>query len=227
MASRKEQQDRLSAERQAKEAAGKRRARRRRRMSVGVLMLAVLVATVAVALTTRNGGPTATGASGVDGRGYLSGPPPWPPEYDHLADRLSKVTFPPLGDESFHVHALLSVFVNGKPITVPANVGFGPAVGEVPLHTHTPDGVLHIEANEPYPFTLGQFFDVWGVKFTDTQLGPYKNRGGQERVQAFVDGNPLRDPVNHVIAEGENLVVGYGKPGSFHALPDASALEGS
>ncbi len=110
-------------------------------------------------------------------------------------------------------------------MTVPANVGLSPAVGEVPLHTHDTSGVLHIEAGQPYPFKLGQFFEVWGVKFTDTQLGGYKNHGS-EQVRAYVDGKPLRDPVNHVLAAHDNLVVAYGKPGSFPTRPDVGALRG-
>lgn len=224
----KHEQDRLKAERLKQEEAAQRAEARRRALWFG--FAALVICTIAAAMVFVLTGardkeqPTST-VNGVDAEGFQNDPPPWPPEYDRLAERLAGVSFPPVGDESHHVHALLSVFVNGSAVTVPANVGLGPAIGELALHTHTPDGVVHIEADEPFPFTLGQFFDVWGVKLTDSQIGPFKNRG-DDQVRAFVNGNPLPDPRMHEIADGDNIVVGFGKAGSFPSRPDAAALEG-
>src|SRR5581483_12030445 len=34
------------------------------------------------------------------------------------------------------------------------------------LHTHEPDGIIHVESPVNRKFTLGEFFDVWGLRFT-------------------------------------------------------------
>ena len=229
MANRNEQKERLRVERQEQEEAAARREARSRAIRFALAALVVCsIGAGAVALALSGGGedPPPASVSGIAADGFLKGPPPWPPEYDNLGARLAGVSFPPVGDESFHVHALLSVFVNGEPVTVPPNVGLGPAIGELSLHTHTPDGVVHIEADDPYPFTVGQFFDVWGVKLTDTRLGPFENSGDDE-VQAFVNGKAVQDLRSHQIADKDNIVVGYGKAGSFPVRPDAGALDAS
>ena len=152
--------------------------------------------------------------------------PPWPPEYAHLQQRLKALNLPPVGNESYHIHALLHVYVNGKPVTVPANIGLYRAKGIVsPVHTHDPSGVIHMEASRPYPFTLGDFFTVWGVRFSATQLGAYTNGGGK-RVWVYVNGKPIRYPRFYAMKAHDNIVTAYGTLGSFPKRPSAAALRG-
>ena len=48
------------------------------------------------------------------------------------------------------------------------------------LHTHDASGIVHIESPDKRDYTLGQFFDVWGVRLSSTCLGaPYCNVGRQ------------------------------------------------
>ena len=58
--------------------------------------------------------------------------------------------------------------------------------------------------------TLGQFFAVWGVRFTPSCLGGYCATGGHQlRVQA--DGLAYRgDPTALVLRPHQELVVGFG-----------------
>jgi hypothetical protein len=86
----------------------------------------------------------------------------------------------------FHVHAHLTIFVNGSPRQVPAAVGIpgaaaqntpqGPFIGSGNcfywLHTHAPDGVIHIESPVQRTYTLGDFFDEWGQPLGPAQAGP-------------------------------------------------------
>jgi hypothetical protein len=51
------------------------------------------------------------------------------------------------------------------------------------LHTHVPDGVIHLESPVRRGFTLGDFFDEWGLPLSTDQVGPAKGR-----VTAFYDG---------------------------------------
>ena len=61
-----------------------------------------------------------------------------------------------------HIHAHLAIYMNGKAVLIPANIGI-PAGGNCFywLHTHQFDGVIHVEAPAQGTFTLGQFTDIW------------------------------------------------------------------
>ena len=89
----------------------------------------------------------------------------------------------------YHVHAHLTLYVDGMEMWVPAGVG-GPAPGgpgpRPPdpvitaakgfywLHTHDESGVIHAEAPQKHDFTLGQFFDIWRQPLSRHQVGPAK-----------------------------------------------------
>src|SRR5439155_14722637 len=51
------------------------------------------------------------------------------------------------------------------------------------LHTHTDDGIVHVEAPAQQTFTLGAVFDIWGQQLTDSSVGPASGA-----VTAYVDG---------------------------------------
>ena len=51
------------------------------------------------------------------------------------------------------------------------------------IHTHTGDGVVHIESPVRRRFTLGDFFALWQVPLSTTQVGP-----GQGPVISYVNG---------------------------------------
>ena len=98
---------------------------------------------------------------------------------------------------------------------IPADIGIDPNGRFIsPLHTHDTTGVIHMEATHTYPFTLGQFFTVWGVAFSAHQLGAYRD-GPRRRVQIYVNGKAIANPVGYVMKPHDSIIVGYGKPGSF------------
>src|SRR5436305_4698704 len=73
----------------------------------------------------------------ITGPGLQVSKPPWPPEYKHLAQRLKQLGLPPGGKETFHIHALLSIYVNGLLVPLPAEIGLDPAHHvESSMHTH-------------------------------------------------------------------------------------------
>jgi hypothetical protein len=247
MASRKEEKERLRQQRLAAEQA--ERARQRRRLVIGYASAGVLVAliVVGIVIAATGGGGGSSSASDVAKQtvnpgsvpaaaeqGTRTTSPPWPPLYNGLAARLNAMGLPALNENIYHVHAWLHVYVNGKPVTVPPNVGLDVATRTFSsMHTHNAatdgirslppgagDGIIHMEADKPYPFTLGQFFAVWGVRFTDNQLGPYK-AGHGNILQVYFNGKRVSDPVNQVLHEHNDISVGYGKPGSFPTKPPA------
>jgi hypothetical protein len=86
----------------------------------------------------------------------------------------------------FHIHAHLTIFVNGSARQVPAAIGIpgavaqntaqGPFIGSGTcfywLHTHAADGIIHIESPVHRTYTLGDFFDEWGQPLGPRQVGP-------------------------------------------------------
>ena len=74
--------------------------------------------------------------------------------------------------------------------------------------------MIHQEAVQQYPFTLGQFFDVWGVKFTPTQLGAYHVGRGLV-LQTYVNGKLTPNGPAYKLRPHDNIVVGFGSPGTF------------
>jgi hypothetical protein len=100
---------------------------------------------------------------------------------------------------AYHIHAHLAVFVNGQARALPGGIGIpgsqvvqsseGPVAngGECIywLHTHAPDGVIHIESPTHRIYTLGDLFDVWRQPLTSTDVAGVKGK-----VNAIVNGKP-------------------------------------
>jgi len=110
----------------------------------------------------------------------------------------------------FHIHAHLTIFVNGAARQVPAGIGIpGAQATQSPqgpfietgtcfywLHTHASDGIIHIESPVERTYTLGNFFDIWGQPLGPDQVGP-----AQGHVTAIYNGqvwqgNPRDIPLN-------------------------------
>jgi hypothetical protein len=75
--------------------------------------------------------------------------------------------------ETFHIHAHLSVFLNGDQLIVPDHVGIPSPGGKectYSIHTHDGSGEIHIEAAAPGTFTLGNFFHIWGQPLDRTNI---------------------------------------------------------
>jgi hypothetical protein len=80
--------------------------------------------------------------------------------------------------DEYHVHAHLSFIVNGEAKSVPAEIGFVSQTGGTRciyyMHTHDKSGKIHMEAEAPRSFTLGQFFRIWGQPLEATNLAGYQ-----------------------------------------------------
>ena len=109
----------------------------------------------------------------------------------------------------FHVHAHLTIFVNGAQRQVPAGIGIpganeaqspqGPHINSGKcfywLHTHAPDGIIHIESPVRRGFTLGDFFDEWGQPLGPDQAGPAKGHVTVLYDGKVYQGNPRAIPL--------------------------------
>jgi hypothetical protein len=149
---------------------------------------------------------------------------PWQPEYAHLSQRLKLIGIPPGGEEKFHIHALLHIYINGLLAPLPANIGLDPAKGiESSMHTHDGTGIIHMEAPRPYNYTLGDFFSVWGVKLGPAQVGGLEGYGG-DHLHFYLNGKPLINPAALVLHKDDSVVIGYGPPSGYPHNPSTLLL---
>jgi hypothetical protein len=188
-------------------------------------MLIVLAGMLATAIAGCGASTDSPLGLTIAGPGLQTSQPPWSPEYAHLPERLKAIGIPPGGQEKFHIHAMLHVYVNGLLVPVPADIGIDPAKHiETSLHTHDHTGIIHMEAAHPYHFTLGDFFSVWGVKLGPAQLGGLSGFGG-DKLHFYLNGQPLSNPAAHVLHNGESIVIGYGPPSGYPHNPSIFLLE--
>jgi hypothetical protein len=114
---------------------------------------------------------------------------------------------------AMHIHPHLTILDHGKPVGIPEDVG-RPLAGQCLywLHTHTPDGIVHIESPSVREFTLGEFFDVWGQPLNAHDVAGAKPRPG-ESIKVFVDGEPYRgNPRAIEFAQHLDIVILVGPP---------------
>jgi hypothetical protein len=136
----------------------------------------------------------------------------------------------------YHVHAHLDVFVEGRPVLVPAGIGIdldnpdtiadtsadGLVIGAglkqecskpciSPLHTHDVSGLLHTETKTPSPNKLGQFFTQWAVRLTSGCVGGYCKPAVPIRI--YVDGKvETGDPAQIELSNLREIAVVIGTP---------------
>ena len=80
--------------------------------------------------------------------------------------------------QAYHAHAHLSISINGAQQAIPGDVGRNGGCLR-PLHTHSADGVIHLEPDSDRTFKLGDFFLVWNQPFNATQFMSQKYSAGQ------------------------------------------------
>jgi hypothetical protein len=212
--------------------------------------LVVLLGTAALLAACGSGAGTApagstaaastgasTGASTAKPAGQpAEGAAPWPAPPNPL-ELTKEAGLEPERKESliFHVHAHLDVFVDGKPVTVPAGIGINTADPGVqhgtledgseayggielcdqpcisPVHTHDDSGVVHTESAFHRLNHLGQFFTEWGVRLDADCVGGYCKP--DTSVAVYVDGEPYeRDPADIELEDGREIAIVIGTP---------------
>lgn len=139
---------------------------------------------------------------------------PWPANNRALLHaRLEKIGIPALRNEGqrLHTHQHLDVVIDGSGYPVPAGIGID-AHGRfiAPLHTHDYSGIMHVESPTIRKFTLGEFFDVWGLRLSSKCLGGYCAKG-PKRVWVFLNGKlVLGNPRAIALRKHQEIVVAYG-----------------
>jgi hypothetical protein len=139
---------------------------------------------------------------------------PWPPEVAHLQDRLAplNLTANPTEQLAYHIHQHLDIYLNGKKITVPQCIGIYGCYQNfafiTELHTHRPDGIIHVEAPSNKHYTLGTFFAQWGVFLNSRCVGAYC-----QGYTWYVNGKQQTGPPYALKLEPhQEIVIAIGKP---------------
>lgn len=134
-----------------------------------------------------------------------------------------------------HVHSHLDIFIDGKPVAVPAGIGIditNPAVqrfeerGTVsyggidppcdkpcisPLHTHDDTGILHTESQTSEGHTLGQFFTEWGLTLNDSCVADLCRPATE--IKAYINGIEYEgNPANILIEDLREIAIVVGTP---------------
>ena len=121
--------------------------------------------------------------------------------------------------QRIHIHQHLAIFDHGKEVTVPQFIGIPQAARCIYwLHTHTPDGIIHVEAPKDRSFTLGDFFAVWGQPLDRTHAASAATKK-RESMRVFLNGvrytgNPAQIP----LTAHADIVIDVGPPFRKHAL---------
>jgi hypothetical protein len=181
-------------------------------------LLASLLALAAGGVTAGAANPSHPAAL----PGLMVGSAPWGPNNGlYLRQRLKAIGLHALSREGVvvHIHEHLDLVVNGRVLRpgLPAYVGINfdaPFIAE--LHTHDTSGIIHVESPTVRTFMLGDFFDVWGLRFSSRCLGGYC-ANGEKRVWAFVNGRRIvTDPRKIVLRGHQEIVVAFG---TFASIP--------
>jgi hypothetical protein len=183
------------------------------------LRATVLCVLGALALAGCGSGGSKSSNGGGDVCSQFSGAPaarttkaPWPAPQNPMALTCKAGLVPEKAEFlQYHVHAHLDVFIDGRPLFVPAGIGIDTDNPDVqtdtgqngivagaglkqecadpcisPLHTHDLDGLLHTETKTPSPNKLGQFFTQWAVRLTSNCIGGYCKPAVP--IKIYVDG---------------------------------------
>ena len=199
------QQSRQTQRRERKEELHRRElarqaARRRRNLIIGsIVACAVIILGVIITTNLINSNKSSNTSQ-------LTSSNPLYPVVDNIScDSLEH--------SAFHIHAHLSIYIDGQSVGVPQNVGVASDQSCLYwLHTHDSTGVIHIEApaaNEGYK--LGTFFKEWKDVFTSLQ---YPNQlSATDGWKVYVDGKDYKGDFDDIkLASHQLITLAYNSP---------------
>jgi hypothetical protein len=206
----KQDRRRERREEQLRQAAAQRRATRLRWI-VGGVIIAAAVLTAASFLYFTHGSTTSTTATQAAPTATSASTPANTGAQQGLSPAVDNVQCNSSEQLTYHVHAHLSLYINGKAVPVSQYVGITNACFYW-LHTHDTSGVIHIEAPQQMTFTLGNFFHLWKQQFSQLQYPTQlDNTSGW---QAYVDGKPYSGDFNAIPLIPHALItLAYKSPG--------------
>jgi hypothetical protein len=143
-------------------------------------------------------------------------------------EQIANSAYPPvdgiycdaLEQTAYHIHAHLTIYIDGKPVSIPQSIGIASDQSCLYwLHTHTGDGVIHIEAPKNISPTLGDFLDIWGQS-TFSQLGFKNQLASSANWTVYVDGKKVTSDFSKLLLQPHQVItIAYNSP---NITPDTS-----
>ena len=118
----------------------------------------------------------------------------------------------------YHIHVHLTIYINGKSVTIPAGVGIATDGSCFYwMHTHTSDGIIHIEApGKLGNLALDDFLTIWHDGFAKLNFPTELNKETGWKI--YVNGKPfagtVTSPLNTEVplAAHDVVTLEYGSP---------------
>lgn len=142
---------------------------------------------------------------------------------------INGVTCDRMEQGGYHIHVHLTIYVNGQRVIVPKGIGIA-ADGSCFywLHTHTSDGIIHIEApQKQHNEALDDFLTIWHDGFARLGFPAVLNQ--QTGWKIYVNGKPfpglVTSPLHTEVplASHDVVTLEYGvhnpPPETFYAFP--------
>ena len=185
----------------------------KRTLLIGVVVVLVIAGLgIGLGVGLSGGGSNGTKTGVVDFSkiaGLQTGAPPWNNGLATLAENLSRAHLSALPDEGtvVHIHQHLDIWVNGKKVEVPADIGIDPGFF-AEIHVHDTSGIIHVESPTATTFYLGQVFGEWAVRLSSNCLGTYCGH-----LKWWVNGKKQTgNPADLALSSHQEIVIVVGKP---------------
>jgi hypothetical protein len=119
---------------------------------------------------------------------------------------------------AYHIHIHLTIYINGKRVTIPQNIGIAnDGSCFYWMHTHTDGGIIHIEAPQKQSnLALDDFLTIWHDGFANLNFPPELTQSTGWKI--YVNGQPftqtVSSPLNTEVplASHDIVTLEYGTP---------------
>ena len=172
----------------------------------GVILVVIILAIVIGQFVIHAGSKTSGGAASLNAK----------PATGQTVDGLT--CLPEQGGAT-HIHQYLDLYINGQRINANPGIGLVDSANCLyPLHVHDNEAnVIHNESSTVATYTLGQFFDIWGVKLSSAQVGQYKVDGSHKLVVEIFDASGhmttyTGNPYDLTLQERQTVYILYNSP---------------
>ena len=189
----------------------KQRAARNKRILIGSLTAIAVLVVAAISFVVYSNTHSNTSAQNQATPTEQIVNPNYPPIDGIYCDALEHT--------DYHIHAHLTIYMNGKQVAIPQGIGIAPDQSCLYwLHTHTSDGVLHIEFPKQGNPTLGNFLDIWKQSFNS--LGFQNQLASSDDWTVYVNGKKVNENFNQLVLQPHQVItIAYNSP---NITPDTS-----
>jgi len=157
----------------------------------GLVIFVAVATTISLAGLTGlfgAGGPNNAGQTGTNSNNEAPTP-------EQIAQRTG---VPCLTSEEFHLHPHLTIKIDESEEPLPANIGvFAGCTQE--LHTHDPDGTIHVESDTDKGYIFQDFLNVWGLGLQQPEF----------ITRLTVDGEYNENDTNFKLEDGQEILLEF------------------